>query len=355
MRSRSDTLGVSGVGHPPTATQRDHVEPAERAEPAQAEKVVGVTGQLFFYDWEASVLGPNGKVAGPNDPNVTCDSAAGGAGTAACGLTEYEAVIQGVEGARRAHVHEGPGRGEDALLQHRNHRRPVYYYVDAKTRRSMPRNGPEPTKALLDADIQHARIKLPKGRELVAVQPGTVLAQATTAPEVPVPNDFYVLRDNVKLTGQDISSPQVDTDPTQGIAVSFGFKNNGASVFTKVTAVLATGGTTTPSRCPTRTSSTSPSRSTGSSSRSRRSTSPVPVRDRRLERLGDHRRLHLATANTLANVMASGALPVKLDEISSELVTATLGHQALNQGLIAGLVGLALVALFLLSSTACSA
>ena len=46
--------------------------------------------------------------------------------------------------------------------------------------------------------------------------------------------------------------------------------------------------------------------------------------------------------------MASGALPVKLDEISSELISATLGHQALNQGLTAGLVGLALVALFLL-------
>jgi SecD/SecF fusion protein len=55
-----------------------------------------------------------------------------------------------------------------------------------------------------------------------------------------------------------------------------------------------------------------------------------------------------ASATTLANVMASGALPVKLNEISSELISATLGHQALNQGLIAGLVGLALVALFLL-------
>ena len=24
-----------------------------------------MTGQLYFYDWENSVIGPNGKVAGP--------------------------------------------------------------------------------------------------------------------------------------------------------------------------------------------------------------------------------------------------------------------------------------------------
>jgi len=54
------------------------------------------------------------------------------------------------------------------------------------------------------------------------------------------------------------------------------------------------------------------------------------------------------TAQNLANLLKTGALPIKLDLISSSQVSATLGKQALNQGLIAGLVGLALVSLFLL-------
>src|SRR5207244_3587996 len=45
----------------------------------------------------------------------------------------------------------------------------------------------------------------------------------------------------------------------------------------------------------------------------------------------------------------SGALPIKLELISESQVSATLGKQALNQGLFAGLAGLAAVFLFLLT------
>ena len=42
----------------------------------------------------------------------------------------------------------------------------------------------------------------------------------------------------------------------------------------------------------------------------------------------------------LANLLKTGALPIKLELISSSQVSATLGKQALNQGLLAGIVGL---------------
>ena len=57
----------------------------------------------------------------------------------------------------------------------------------------------------------------------------------------------------------------------------------------------------------------------------------------------------ITSAQTLAQLLQTGALPIKLQLISAEQVSATLGKQALNQGLIAGLVGFAIVALFLLS------
>jgi SecD/SecF fusion protein len=56
----------------------------------------------------------------------------------------------------------------------------------------------------------------------------------------------------------------------------------------------------------------------------------------------------ITSAQNLANELRSGALPLKLDLISSSLVSATLGKQALNQGLVAGIVGFIIVALFLL-------
>jgi hypothetical protein len=46
---------------------------------------------------------------------------------------------------------------------------------------------------------------------------------------------------------------------------------------------------------------------------------------------------------------------VDLDLVSRSQVSASLGQQALDQGLIAGIAGFAIVAIFLSSSTACSA
>ena len=56
----------------------------------------------------------------------------------------------------------------------------------------------------------------------------------------------------------------------------------------------------------------------------------------------------LQEAQDLATFLKIGALPVDLKLISQSTVTATLGQQALDQGLKAGLIGLILVSLFFL-------
>jgi SecD/SecF fusion protein len=348
MRSRSDTLGVSGVDIRPYGKNEITVDLPNVQNPTQAAKVVGVTGQLYFYDWENSVIGPSGKIAGPNNSSVTCDGTTQNPGGPACGITWYAAVIRASKEPAipvcSAHVSKGT-----SCFATESEPVPVYYYVDAKRQTVYAPNGPEPTKALLRADLAQKHVKLPAGAKLVAVAPGTVVVQATSAPEVLVPNDFYVLRDDVLLTGKEVSNPQVTTDPTQGIAVSFGFKGAGASEFTKVTAALANRGYNNS------TSVANPNLQHFSVTLDGALVT-TPSIDFRQYRYGIDASngseitgsFTYSTATTLANVMASGALPVKLEEISSELITPTLGHQALNQGLTAGLVGLALVALFLL-------
>ena len=56
----------------------------------------------------------------------------------------------------------------------------------------------------------------------------------------------------------------------------------------------------------------------------------------------------LETAQDLARLLKIGALPLRLELISRSQVSATLGQQALDQGLAAGLAGFAIVAVFLL-------
>ena len=56
------------------------------------------------------------------------------------------------------------------------------------------------------------------------------------------------------------------------------------------------------------------------------------------------------TAETLADQLKYGALPLSFTTVSSDTVSATLGTQQLQIGLIAGLIGLALVALYSLLS-----
>ncbi|MGH2832498.1 MAG: protein translocase subunit SecF, partial [Solirubrobacteraceae bacterium] len=56
----------------------------------------------------------------------------------------------------------------------------------------------------------------------------------------------------------------------------------------------------------------------------------------------------LTSAQNLAGELQSGALPIRLELISQSQVSATLGKTALEQGLLAGLVGLGVVCLFLL-------
>ena len=62
----------------------------------------------------------------------------------------------------------------------------------------------------------------------------------------------------------------------------------------------------------------------------------------------------LEQAQELATTLQIGALPIELRLISETQVSATLGSQALHDGIKAGIIGLALVILFLLPTTASS-
>ncbi len=364
MRKRVDQLGVAAPEINRSGAEEISVALPDVSNATRAQDEVGKTAQLFFYDWEPNVIGADGKPA-PSEGTVTGDSTSTGAGGVTSGLTEYEAVLRA---AKRPPIIRGnettytsgctPAQKNGCLYG-------SWYLIDTKGQKMLCKGGgkvcpPEETEQNLYAD----GYKPPAGTQpkAVRINPGTVIVQArpveTAGGKVTNknPNSWYVLNDNPVLTGNDVTNPQQSFDEGAGGSgqpnVTFGFTGHGKKVFEGVTKTIAVRGTeallpgvskeaalqhfavvldgqliTVPSIDPTR--------------------YPEGIDAAQGSQISGG--FTITSAQELAEELQSGALPIKLVLISRSQVSATLGKQALNQGLLAGLVGLGVVCLFLLA------
>ncbi|MEA2272825.1 MAG: SecD/SecF fusion protein, partial [Solirubrobacteraceae bacterium] len=299
---------------------------------ARAQKAVGTVAQLFFYDWEPNVIGPKGSPEETN-PNVTGGQAAGNAGA----VPFYGAVIRA---SRRPPIHRpNVTTGNDG----------TYYLVNDKTKKVL--RGPEERRADL---FSESRTQPPNTR-VIHVNVGTVVVQAENDKNVKNFDQYYVLNDNPALTGTDIKDPQQNFDNGTGGTgqpiVTFGFTSHGRDVWQKVTKEIAQRGAR----------NQGPAVSAAQAAQHFAITLDnklvsVPYIDFQQNPTGIDGSngsqieggFTISSAQNLANLLKTGALPIKLKLISQSQVSATLGKQALNQGLVAGAVGFAIVALFLL-------
>jgi SecD/SecF fusion protein len=354
MRNRVDKLGVAQPEIQRSGAEEILVALPDVSNAARAQDEVGKTAQLYFYDWEPNVIGPNGKPAGPSEPTVTGGQVAG---TSQAGLPYYQAVARA---AQRPPILRSNATTFTSRCTPAQSGACIYgswYLVDTAHEKVL--RGPEETQQNLYADNYKppadAKVKV------IRVNPGTVVVQArpveTAAGKVtnPSPNSWYVLNDDPVLTGSDITHPVQSFDEGAGESgqpnVTFGFTSHGKSVFQRVTKEIAHRGQeaqlpgvnkeaaqqhfavvldgqliTVPSidytKYPEGIDTSTGSQISGG--------------------------FTITSAQNLANELQSGALPIKLALISRSQVSATLGKQALRQGLIAGLAGFLVVCIFLL-------
>src|SRR5256714_11858549 len=354
MRKRVDKLGVAQPEIQRSGGNEVVVSLPDVSNAARAEKEVGKTAQLYFYDWEPNVIGPDGKPA-PSEGTVTGDATRTGAGGATAGLPRYQAVLRA---ARLPH----DLRNSDTAWERGCTPQQVggciygsWYLLDTKHEKVL--RGPEETERNLTADY-----KPPPGAvtKAVRVNPGTVLVQAHPLESATgkVTNksaeSWYVNKDNSVLAGADITHPQQGFNEGAGgngqPNVNFGFTGHGRGTFERVTKGIAHRGQeaqlpgvpkeaalqhfavvldgqliTVPSidytQYPEGIDAASGSEISGG--------------------------FTITSAQDLANELQSGALPIRLELISNSQVSATLGKTALNQGLVAGLAGFVVVCLFL--------
>ena len=265
MRIRIKALGASpGASVRTLKGQRIVVTLPDIQNAARAESEVGTVAQLYFYDWEANALTPDGKtvagelrapapaalrisqgtsVAAPGNPN---------AGT----MPLYHAVSVASKQPKSVSAH-------NARLG------PQYYMfgapgstacaAKARQQGTAPTAGQHCLLAGPDNELyttsQHQAIEnlasqLPPGvtpadGHVLVVQQGTVVLQAVNPSAEQQINSsspqarFFVLRDNVALRGADITNPKQSTDPAGRPDVQFGFNAAGARAFRNVSRQIA--------------------------------------------------------------------------------------------------------------------
>jgi SecD/SecF fusion protein len=355
MRNRVDKLGVAQPEIQRSGEEEILVALPDVSNQKRAQDEVGKTAQLYFYDWEPNVIGPSGKPA-PTEGTVTGDETASGAGGIDAGLPEYKAVLRAAQRPpilRAKSTTWGPGCTPE---QKHGCIYGSWYLLDTSHEKVL--RGPEETRANLFSEY-----KVPAGvkTKVVRVNPGTVLVQAHPVENASgkvtkrSPNSWYVLNDEPVLTGSDITHPQQGFDEGAGgngqPNVNFGFTGQGKKTFEEITKKIA--------------------------HRGQEAQLPGVPKESTLQHFAvvldgqlitvpsiDYTRypegidasngseisggFTITSAQELAEELQSGALPVKLNLISSSQVSATLGKQALNEGLFAGLAGFLVVCVFLL-------
>jgi SecD/SecF fusion protein len=343
IRSRVDQLGVGEPEIQRSGRDQISVGLPDVQNIRRAQEQVGTPAQLYFYDWERNAITPDGSTVAPllpaQDPDAQRISQA--AGDPSQGQPLYDAV--------KLASRQRPAASDSGAS-----RRGSAYYLFDREHRYLA--GPERLREDLLSAID--RTSLPAGSQVIAVPQGFVVLQAAAATandRVPIDDPtarFYVLRDRVALSGRDIKDPQQGFNETNQPDVEFRFTGAGKNAFHDVTREISQRGTTLalPGVNPQSVLQHFAVALDG------RLISVASIDPQRLPDGIDGENgavieggFTIQSAQDLANLIQLGALPIGLKLISQSQVSATLGKQALHQGLIAGAVGLLVVALFLIA------
>jgi SecD/SecF fusion protein len=364
IRERVDKLGVAEPEVSRLGTTEISVSLPDVSNAQRAIDQVGTTAQLYFYDWEPNLIGREkilGGVPGREPPpklsqEVSQEWSAAGrpVSQAKNGQLAGVGAFPTAYGAVKLASEQKP---EPDCEQCSSNRPRYYLFKDDATHELIA--GPEVKRKDLFLSATGERRKV-KG-EILTVPPGTVVVSELPSDESgSVIEDaepgWFALKDRPALSGDDITDPKQEFDELKQPNVSFGFTDDGREAFHEVTRQIAQRGQ---------------ARAIG------------PVSEEQAEQLSGRFAVVLDNevktvplinfaqnpdgidgrtgaqisggfnsiqeAQDLATILQIGALPINLKLISQTQVSATLGEQALDQGLKAGLIGLALVILFLIA------
>jgi SecD/SecF fusion protein len=398
IRKRTDALGVSEPEIQRAGENEISIGLPDVKNAARAEEQVGTTAQLQFYDWEPNLFGNGAPVNSfyeavtgaaeqkprAEDVDIPPDGASDEIekrfGDNRQKIREYYDTRNDSVGdkyylfnAKNQLVRPGAIGPEEGDLADRNDATAFYgscaeVEEDFSARAARPRASAggagnaeaKPGKTTACPETMAELVKEPggpgSGSKLIKVPRGIVIVQAERPQNATArtPNQFYVIEDDSELSGADIKDPKQNFDPqTQEPIVSFEFTDKGRKAFARVTKRIAQRGQEAlpqPGQSPQERAQSFMISLDGQIV----SLATVSFIDNpegisgetgaQINGIGNIRE-----TQDLANNLRIGALPVSLKLISKTQVSATLGKQALDQGLVAAGVGLFLTLAFLIA------
>jgi SecD/SecF fusion protein len=227
--------------------------------PSERAQVLALTrpGRLSFYDWEADALTSDGKTVAsqlnahnPDALKISQGENDGPGSPVGGGISLYQAVKLASKQAvveaggpqqlsrtgQQYYLFGAPGSAACATVAKQNVAAPIpgEHCLLA---------GPSASASDLQADLPPGTTTADGHR--LTVRQGTVVVQAVnpSATDQIASNSpsarFYVLTDNVALTGNEITDPHQSTDQSGSPDVTFNFTAKGDSQFQKLTARIA--------------------------------------------------------------------------------------------------------------------
>ena len=374
IRERIDKLGVAEPEVSRLGTTEISVSLPDVTNAQRAIDQVGTTAQLYFYDWEPNLIGREKAIGGNpgREPPATAVEEANkewsAAGRSTSSEESQQLIISGAFPTAHAAVQLATEQTPEPDCTECSTSRPRYYLFEGAEPRKLIA-GPEFVEK--DLFISATGEKRPRKKdcekgavgacqEVLTVPPGTiVVSELPSDSEGKVIEDaepgWYALKDRPALSGTDITDPKQEFDELQQPNVTFGFTDEGQEAFQEVTRQIAQRG---------QARAIGPASGEQAEQLSGRFAVVLDneVKTRPLINFAENPDgidgrtgaqisggfTGITDAQDLATILQIGALPVNLKLISQTQVSATLGEEALDQGLKAGLIGLALVVLFLI-------
>jgi SecD/SecF fusion protein len=363
IRSGCDQLGVSEIEVAQVGTDQIQVGIPGATSVGKATECATKPARLYFYDWEPNLIGREAAIGGhpgsepPKGPLEEAGKEWSKAGRNESNSQNQQLIIAGAYPTEYAATKLASEQKPKPDCEKCS--RPTTYYLFEKDSPHKLIDGPEYAKDDLYIDPNGKKrprdvglvVKVPQGTIVVSEKPkdsnGQVLENAEPG--------WFALKDNPALSGTEITNPKQETDELGQPNVTFKFTDSGRQAFQEVTRKIAQRGAS---------HAIGPEGGTEAEARSGHfavvldnevKTRPIIDFSKNPDGIDGRTGAQIsggftsnADAQELASFLQRGALPVNLNLISQTQVSATLGSQALHAGIKAGLIGLALVVIFLL-------
>jgi SecD/SecF fusion protein len=364
IRERIDKLGVSEpevarLGNTEITVSLPDVTNAQRA-----IEQVGSTAQLHFYDWEPNLIGREKAIGGtpgrepPPQALKEAEAEWREAGRSTQKREDQQLLFSGAFPNAYGAVKLASEQKPVADCTTCSTTKPRYYLFSKDFRHELLA-GPEFSKEDLFISATGEKrphkgivVKVPAGTIVVSEQPsdanGKVIEGIAKA-------GWYALKDEPALSGTDITNPKQEFGENQEPNVTFQFTDKGREAFQNVTRRIAQRGQAAAIGGASEEQAEQLSGHFAVVLDNEVKTRPIINFAENPDGIDGRTGAQISggfnsvqEAQDIATFLQIGALPINLKLLSQTQVSATLGSQALHDGIKAGVIGLTLVVIFLL-------